>query len=195
MAPDYEERSTLLSSRDIAALNRARAVLKRIEDAAWRRSLSHYDPFAPVTAWDLGRLSEAASSAEGALFHVLTTARGKDAGTPEGKMNLYPWGDQWIEGAANTKESRLDHTRNVNAYPNGGGKMTDAQLYGPQRPRTEPTVDDARVGPKAEETPEVPAEPQQQAWPPTTPASPAVPPRPQDVRRPANVPRGPIRAV
>lgn len=154
MAPDYEERSTLLSSRDIAALNRARAVLKRIEDAAWRRSLSHYDPFAPVTAWDLGRLSEAASSAEGALFHVLTTARA-----------------------------------------NCGVKMTDAQLYGPQRPRTEPTVDDARVGPKAEETPEVPAEPQQQAWPPTTPASPAVPPRPQDVRRPANVPRGPIRAV
>ena len=73
--PDHEERSTLLSSRDIAALNRARAVLKRIEDTAWRRSLNHYDPFAPVTAWDLGRLSEAASTAEGALFHVLTTAR------------------------------------------------------------------------------------------------------------------------
>ncbi len=72
--PDHEERSTLLSSRDIAALNRARAVLKRIEDTAWRRSLNHYDPFAPVTAWDLGRLSEAASAAEGALFHVLTTA-------------------------------------------------------------------------------------------------------------------------
>lgn len=73
--PDHEERSTLLSSRDIAALNRARAVLKRVEDTAWRRSLNHYDPFAPVTAWDLGRLSEAASAAEGALFHVLTTAR------------------------------------------------------------------------------------------------------------------------
>jgi hypothetical protein len=73
--PDHEERSTLLSSRDVAALNRARAVLKRIEDAAWRRSLNHYDPFAPVTAWDLGRLSEAASTAEGALFHLLTTAR------------------------------------------------------------------------------------------------------------------------
>ena len=75
MAPEHEDRSTLLTSRDIAALNRARAVLKRIEDAAWRRSLDHYDPFAPVTAWDLGRLSEAASTAEGALFHVLTTAR------------------------------------------------------------------------------------------------------------------------
>jgi len=153
MAPDHEERSTLLSSRDIAALNRARAVLKRIEDAAWRRSLSYYDPFAPVTAWDLGRLSEAASSAEGALFHVLTTARA-----------------------------------------NCGVKMTDSQLYGPQRPRTEATEDDAHVDPKSEETPEVAAEPQQ-AWPPTTPASPAAPPRPQDVRRPANVARGPIRAV
>ena len=75
MAPEHEDRTTLLTSRDIAALNRARAVLKRIEDAAWRRSLDHYDPFAPVTAWDLGRLSEAASTAEGALFHVLTTAR------------------------------------------------------------------------------------------------------------------------
>ena len=73
--PDHEERSPLLSSKDVAALNRARAVLKRIEDAAWRRSLNHYDPFAPVTAWDLGRLSEAASTAEGALFHLLTTAR------------------------------------------------------------------------------------------------------------------------
>lgn len=46
-------------------------------------------------------------------------ARGRDAGKPGTKMNLYPWGDAWIEGAANTKESRLDHTRNVNAYPNG----------------------------------------------------------------------------
>ena len=50
-------------------------------------------------------------------------ARGKDAGRqkdmPDAKMNLYPWGDEWIEGAANTKESRLEHTRNVNAYPNG----------------------------------------------------------------------------
>ena len=65
----------LLTSRDIATLNRARAVLKRVEQAAWRRSLSHYDPFAPVTAWDLGRVSEAASAADDAIFHVLATAR------------------------------------------------------------------------------------------------------------------------
>ncbi len=50
-------------------------------------------------------------------------ARGKDAGRQSdkqgGKMNLYPWGDNWMEGWANTKEARLEHTRNVNAYPNG----------------------------------------------------------------------------
>lgn len=65
----------LLNSRDIATLNRARAVLKRLEQDAWKRSLSHYDPFAPVTAWDLGRLSEAASAGDDAIFHVLATAR------------------------------------------------------------------------------------------------------------------------
>lgn len=72
---DNDKRSTLLTSRDIAALNRAREVLKRIEDTAWRRSLEQYDPFAQVTAWDLGRLSGAATAAEDALFHVLSTAR------------------------------------------------------------------------------------------------------------------------
>ncbi len=40
-------------------------------------------------------------------------ARGKDAGTPNGKMNLYTWGEQWIDGTANTKESRLERPRNV----------------------------------------------------------------------------------
>lgn len=40
-------------------------------------------------------------------------ARGKDAGTPSGKMNLYTWGDQWMDGTANTKESRLERPRNV----------------------------------------------------------------------------------
>jgi hypothetical protein len=72
---DQEKRSTLLTSKEVAALNRAREVLKRVEDTAWRRSLEHHDPFANVTAWDLGRLSAAASAAEDALFHVLSTAR------------------------------------------------------------------------------------------------------------------------
>jgi hypothetical protein len=67
--------TTLLNARDIAALNRARDVLRRLEDAAWRRSLDHHDPYAAVTAWDLGRLSEAASVADDAIFHVLSTAR------------------------------------------------------------------------------------------------------------------------
>lgn len=67
--------TTLLSSREIAALNRARAVLKRLEEGAWHGSLSHYDPLAPVTAWDLGRLSEAACVADDAILHVLATAR------------------------------------------------------------------------------------------------------------------------
>ena len=67
--------STLLNSRDIAALNRARDVLRRVEDAAWKRSLGQFDPYAPVSAWDLGRLSEAATVADDAIFHVLSTAR------------------------------------------------------------------------------------------------------------------------
>ena len=53
---DQDKRSTLLTSKEVAALNRAREVLKRLEDTAWRQSLEHYDPFADVTAWDLGRL-------------------------------------------------------------------------------------------------------------------------------------------
>jgi hypothetical protein len=72
---DHDKRPALLTARDIAALNKARVVLKRLEDTAWRRSLEHYDPFADVTAWDLGRLSGAASAGEDALFHVLSTAR------------------------------------------------------------------------------------------------------------------------
>ena len=74
--PDAEGRKgTLLNSRDIAALNRAREVLKRLDDAAWRRSLDYHDPYGSVTAWDLGRLSEAATAAENAIFNVLSTAR------------------------------------------------------------------------------------------------------------------------
>jgi hypothetical protein len=46
----------------------------RVEDAASRRALVH-DPYASVTAWDLGRLSEAASVADDALFSFLSTAR------------------------------------------------------------------------------------------------------------------------
>ena len=65
----------MLNARDIAALNRAREVLKRLEDAALDRALGEHDPYAPVAGWDLGRLSEAATAADDAIFHVLRTAR------------------------------------------------------------------------------------------------------------------------
>jgi hypothetical protein len=65
----------LLNSRDIAALNRARKVLKRLEDAAWRTSLTQHDPLAPVSGWDLGQLSAAANAADDAIFNVLNSAR------------------------------------------------------------------------------------------------------------------------
>jgi serine/threonine-protein kinase len=45
-------------------------------------------------------------------------ARGKDAGKPGAPMNLFPWGDQWVETNANTSESRLNKPRNVDAYLN-----------------------------------------------------------------------------
>ena len=70
-----EEDKQLLNSRDIAALNRAREVLKRLEDAALTKSLGQYDPYAPVAGWDLGRLSEAATAADDAILHVLSVAQ------------------------------------------------------------------------------------------------------------------------
>ena len=65
----------VLNARDVAALNRAREVLKRLEDDALNRALGEHDPFAPVAGWDLGRLSEAATAADDAILHVLRTAR------------------------------------------------------------------------------------------------------------------------
>ncbi len=57
-------------------------------------------------------------------------ARGKDAGKPGAPVNLYPWGDQWIDGNANTKESRLDFPRNVDQYPVGKSKSDILNLAG-----------------------------------------------------------------
>jgi hypothetical protein len=65
----------LLNTRDIATLNRAREVLRRVEESAWESSFVHFDPYAPVTGCDLGRLLEAANVAEDAIFRVLNTAR------------------------------------------------------------------------------------------------------------------------
>ncbi|MGH9755075.1 MAG: SUMF1/EgtB/PvdO family nonheme iron enzyme [Blastocatellia bacterium] len=57
-------------------------------------------------------------------------ARGKDSGKPNARMNLYPWGDQWIEGNANTIESRLGNSRNIDAYPNGKSPFGILNLSG-----------------------------------------------------------------
>jgi serine/threonine-protein kinase len=57
-------------------------------------------------------------------------ARGKDAGKPGAPMNLYPWGDQWIEGNSNTIESRLANPRNIDAYPNGKSPFGVLNLSG-----------------------------------------------------------------
>jgi formylglycine-generating enzyme required for sulfatase activity len=57
-------------------------------------------------------------------------ARGKDAGKPGAPMHLYPWGEQWVEGNANTKESRLDFPRNVDQYPNGKSASDILNLAG-----------------------------------------------------------------
>ena len=46
-----------------------------MEDAAWRQSLNHFDPYAPVSGWHLGVLSDAATVADDAIFHVLSIAR------------------------------------------------------------------------------------------------------------------------
>ena len=65
----------MLNARDIAALTRARDVLKRLEDVAANKALREHDPYAPVAGWDLGRLSEAASAADDAIVHLMSVAR------------------------------------------------------------------------------------------------------------------------
>jgi len=68
----------MLTSDDITKLNEARKILKRLED---RTRDAFYDLgdtnkySGEVDGHDLGRLSEAADVAEGAIFNVLNTAR------------------------------------------------------------------------------------------------------------------------
>jgi eukaryotic-like serine/threonine-protein kinase len=57
-------------------------------------------------------------------------ARGPEAGKPGKPLNLYPWGDQWQVSNANTKESRLDHTQNVTANPQGASPFNVLNLAG-----------------------------------------------------------------
>lgn len=57
-------------------------------------------------------------------------ARGAEAGQPGKPLRLYPWGDEWIAGNANTKEGRLDHTQNVTANPQGASPYQVLNLAG-----------------------------------------------------------------
>ncbi|MDX2032321.1 MAG: bifunctional serine/threonine-protein kinase/formylglycine-generating enzyme family protein [Blastocatellia bacterium] len=57
-------------------------------------------------------------------------ARGKDAGRPGAPVNLYPWGDQWIDGKANTRESRLARARNVDTGADGRSPFGILNLAG-----------------------------------------------------------------
>lgn len=57
-------------------------------------------------------------------------ARGQDASKENAAIRLYPWGEKWIDGAANTKESRLSHPRNVDSYSNGASQAGVLNLAG-----------------------------------------------------------------
>ncbi len=57
-------------------------------------------------------------------------ARGADAGQPGKPLNLYPWGDTWQPGNANTIEARLENTQNVTANPQGASPFKVLNLAG-----------------------------------------------------------------
>jgi serine/threonine protein kinase len=56
-------------------------------------------------------------------------ARGRDAGKP-GRLRLYPWGDDWAEGHANTRESKLGYPQIVTANPAGASPFGVLNMAG-----------------------------------------------------------------
>ena len=56
-------------------------------------------------------------------------ARGSDAGKG-GRLFLYPWGEEWEAGRANTREARLGYPQNVTAYPGGASPFGVLNLAG-----------------------------------------------------------------
>ncbi|MBK9315024.1 MAG: SUMF1/EgtB/PvdO family nonheme iron enzyme [Acidobacteria bacterium] len=57
-------------------------------------------------------------------------ARGSNAGKTGGKLNLYPWGDAWEPGRANTKDARLEHPQNVDSNRPGASPFGILNLSG-----------------------------------------------------------------
>jgi hypothetical protein len=54
----------------------------------------------------------------------------QQAATGGNAANAYPWGPDWIEGRANTDESRLSRTTAVGMYPGGASRQGVADLAG-----------------------------------------------------------------
>ncbi|QQS46982.1 MAG: SUMF1/EgtB/PvdO family nonheme iron enzyme [Acidobacteriota bacterium] len=57
-------------------------------------------------------------------------ARGANAGKQGSQLNLYPWGDAWEPGRANTKASRLERPQNVDSNRSGASSFGILNLSG-----------------------------------------------------------------
>jgi len=57
-------------------------------------------------------------------------ARGANAGTPESRRYLYPWGDEWENRRSNTLESRLGYPQLVTSNPTGASPFGVLNMAG-----------------------------------------------------------------